>query len=211
MAKKIKSKTSKLKKSKTISRKNKISQKIKKISRKRKEKIKINILENKELYDFLHNIVGKEGMLVVKKITEKEVSDVELAETMELKPNIIRKHLYALYEAGIVTYRRHRSKTGWYTYFWKVQPDKISEVVEAKRGKEIKKLRELLEYEKANHFYECKNKCMRIVFSEAMETEFKCGKCDEQLVFADSNERTAELQKRLEELAMQKAAETKAE
>ncbi len=176
------------------------SSKKQKLSARAKAKLKLAFLEDKNLHDFLHNIIGQEGMDVVKRIAQKEVSDVDLAETMELKPNIIRKHLYALYEAGVVTYRRHRSKTGWYTYYWKLHPERISSVIESKRNSEIKKLQELLNHENTNHYYECKNKCTRVGFDIAMETQFKCGKCSEKLEFSDSKERVNELEGRLREL-----------
>src|SRR3989344_7371591 len=145
-------------------------QKVKlKLSARAKAKQKLVFLEDKDVYDFLHNIIGEEGMRVVKRIAQKEVSDVDLAETMELKPNIIRKHLYALYEAGIVTYRRHRSKTGWYTYYWKIHPERISSVITTKRNHEVKKLQEHIQHEQNNHYYECKNRCTRVLFDIAME------------------------------------------
>lgn len=170
-----------------------------------KQKKKTDFLKDTEMYDFLHNIVGAEGMQVIKRISEKEVSDVDLAETMELKPNLIRKHLYALYEAGIVTYRRHRSKTGWYTYYWKLHPDRINAVIATQRGKELKKVEDLLNFELSNHFYECRNKCSRVVFDEATEAEFKCTKCSEILEFSDNKERVEELQRRLGQ-AMERGA-----
>ena len=175
----------------------------KKLSAKAKLKLKnkLAFLEDKSLIDFLHNIVGQEGLDVVKRITAKEVSDVDLAETMELKPNIIRKHLYALYEAGIVTYRRHRSKTGWYTYYWKIHPERISSVITTKRNHEVKKLQEHIQHEQNNHYYECKNRCTRVLFDIAMETQFKCGKCSEKLEFSENKERINELQTRLNELS----------
>ncbi len=185
----------KLKHPKKNSPKKKISSKK---SKKPLQKSKTDFLKDLIAHDFLHNIVGAEGMQVIKKIAEKEVSDVDLAETMDLKPNLIRKHLYSLYEAGIVTYRRHRSKTGWYTYFWKLHPDRISSAIAVMQQKEFAKLKELLDFELTNHFYECRNKCGRVVFDDATETEFKCGKCSETLEFSDNRERIEELNLRLQ-------------
>jgi len=185
----------KLKRSQKVSSKAKSSPKK---SKSAKQKNKTDFLKDPEMYDFLHNIVGAEGVQVIKRIAEKEVSDVDLAETMELKPNLIRKHLYAMYEAGIVTYRRHRSKTGWYTYFWKLHPDKINVAITGRREKETKRLQELLDFELKNHFYECKNRCGRVIFNDATETEFKCGKCSETLEFSDNKERVDELQRRMQ-------------
>lgn len=156
--------------------------------------------ENKNLLDFLHNIVGEEGMQVVEKIVDKEVTDGELSEKIDLKPNIIRKHLYALYEAGVVTYRRHRSKTGWYTYYWKLNPDRISLVINEAKEMEAKKLEEMLKYEKENSFFECKNKCERFIFDAAMEREFKCQKCNNALEAVDNSGRIAEIETRISEL-----------
>src|SRR3989338_7993965 len=87
----------KLKRSQKVSSKAKSSPKK---SKSTKQKNKTDFLKEPEMYDFLHNIVGAEGVQVIKRIAEKEVSDVDLAETIELKPNLIRKHLYVMYEAG---------------------------------------------------------------------------------------------------------------
>jgi transcription initiation factor TFIIE subunit alpha len=175
--------------------------KAKKTKVKKKPVPKIDLKANPELYDFLHNIVGPDGMRVIEKIKDNEVSDVTLAEKMDLKANIIRKHLYALYEAGVVEYRRHRSKTGWYTYYWKLQPDRISAALTDKREIEIKKLQELLDNEKDNQFFECKNKCTRVVFDQAVEHEFKCPTCSNALEFSGGNSRVTEVERRISKLS----------
>jgi len=180
---------------KPVAKKKVIKKVVAKKKAKRVKKIKYEFLEDQELCGYLNDIVGKEGIEVVKKISEKEVSDVDLTEKIDMKPNIIRKHLYALYEAGIVTYRRHRSKTGWYTYYWKLHPDRIPVAIADGKNQEVKKLLELLEYEKNNHFYECKKKCTRVVFDEATEQQFKCMKCEEPLMHADNARRVREIEK----------------
>tara|TARA_Y100000034_G_scaffold27744_1_gene33330 strand:- start:7844 stop:8470 length:627 start_codon:yes stop_codon:yes gene_type:complete len=144
-------------------------------------KKKTLFLEDKQLYSYLENLVGEEGMTVVKQVAQKERSDVDLAEKMDLKANIIRKHLYSMYEAGVVTYRRHRSKTGWYTYYWKLHPERITNAIHQEKNTQIKELMEMLEYEKTNHFYQCKGKCTRVVFDEATDLGFRCMKCNKPL------------------------------
>ena len=205
--KKVKPVKSKSVKKTSAKRVKKISRKPTKIKKKsnkkatRKRVRKAAFLKNPEYYKFITSIVGEEGLPVVNRITEKEVSDVELTEKIKLKPNIVRKHLYALYEAGIVSYRRHRSKTGWYTYYWKIHPEKIDAVLSERMLNELKQLQELLGYEKENHFYECKNKCTRVVFDEAAELKFRCPKCGEPLDYVDNTPRIKELEARVEELS----------
>jgi transcription initiation factor TFIIE subunit alpha len=157
---------------------------------------------NKDHYQFLLDCVSDEGMDVVKRIVEKEVSDVELTETLtHLKPNIVRKHLYALYEAGVVTYRRHRSKTGWYTYYWKLHPDRIDVAIVEGNKQYLRELQDVLTYERENDFYECKGNCTRVIFDEAMDMKFRCPRCEKQLEFTDNNKRIAQLQRQMDKLS----------
>ncbi|MDP7282286.1 MAG: hypothetical protein QF475_01450 [Candidatus Undinarchaeales archaeon] len=174
----------------------------KKTSAKRKtvKKIKHSFLEDKQLTGYLQTLLGEEGMQVVTQIAHKERSDVDLAEKMELKANIIRKHLYAMYEAGVVTYRRHRSKTGWYTYYWKLHPERITKAINQEKDDNIQELMGMIEYEKTNHFYQCKNKCTRVVFDEATDLGFRCMKCDKPLEHSDNNHFIKELEKRVNNL-----------
>jgi len=163
-------------------------------------KKKVNALRTPHLHEYLERKVGEEGMIIVKKIHNKEVSDVDLAEKMDMKPNIIRKYLYRLYEANVVTYRRHRSKTGWYTYYWQLHPERIEAAIQAEKDVYAKELQQILDYEQKNHFYECKDNCTRAIFEEAIEREFKCPRCENQLVFIENQKRVGELESQIAEL-----------
>jgi transcription initiation factor TFIIE subunit alpha len=181
----------------------KITAKGKKVTAKKTKRVsrkKVSFLEDKQLSGYLENLLGEEGMQVVNQISRKERSDVDLAEKMELKANIIRKHLYAMYEAGIVTYRRHRSKTGWYTYYWKIHPERISNAINQDKEKQLKELMEMLEYEKNNHFYQCKSKCTRVVFEEASDMGFRCMKCSNQLEHTENAPFVKDLEKRIDKI-----------
>jgi len=185
-------------KKKTLKAK-KVKKKVTK-TKKRAKKKKVRFLEDITQIDFLNGLVGIEGMDVAKKIFDIEVSDGDLAENMDMRPNIIRKHLYAMYEAGVVTYRRHKSKTGWYTYFWKLHPERIDMIMGKVKETSIDELQDILEYEKNNQFFECGNKCTRATFEEAYEREFICPRCEKQLEHADNSERINELLDRIEKL-----------
>jgi len=181
----------------------KIVKSLKKITKTKAKKVvrkKRSFLEDKQLYNYLEGLVGEEGMTVVHQIAQRERSDVDMAEKMDLKANIIRKHLYAMYEAGVVTYRRHRSKTGWYTYYWKLHPERITKVISQEKETQFKEIMEMLEYENRNHFYQCKSKCTRVVFDEATDLSFRCMKCNKPLEHSDNKQVIKELENRIVKL-----------
>ena len=200
----------KISKSRVKLRKTKAKPKLKKAVKSSKKTIKTkakktvrkkrSFLEDKQLYNYLEELVGEEGMTVVHQIAQRERSDVDLAEKMDLKANIIRKYLYAMYEAGVVTYRRHRSKTGWYTYYWKLHPERITKAISQEKETQIKELIEMLEYENINHFYQCKGKCTRVVFDEATDLSFRCMKCNKPLEHSDNRRVIKELENRIAKL-----------
>lgn len=179
--------------------------KIKVLAKKKLKEIRANrpeFLEDKKYNEFLLSVVGEEGIEVAENISTEEISDVELAEGMDLKANIIRKYLYALYENGVVTYRRHRSKTGWYTYYWKLHPERIDMALNELAGKDISYYEGELRQERENQFFTCKNKeeCGRVTFDNALETEFRCQKCEKKLEFTDNSEIIETLEKELARL-----------
>ncbi|HIJ99220.1 TPA: hypothetical protein H1011_00125 [archaeon] len=179
--------------------------KIKVLAKKKLKKIRANrpdFLEDKKYNEFLLSVVGEEGIEVAENVSFEEISDVELAEGMDLKANIIRKYLYALYEVGVVTYRRHRSKTGWYTYYWKLHPERIDMALNEIAGKDINYYETELRQERENQFFTCKNReeCGRVIFDHALETEFRCHKCEKKLEFTDNSNIIEGLEKDLARL-----------
>lgn len=162
-----------------------------------KPKKKKIVLKDASHIQFLEELVGVEGMQVVHRVLGEEVSDVELAETMDMRANIIRKHLYAMYESGVVTYRRHRSKTGWYTYYWQLHPERISKAIRERREVDITELQKMLQYEKNNDFFECKKKCIKAVFEDAMGHNFTCPHCEDRLEATDNKECIQEIKEQI--------------
>jgi transcription initiation factor TFIIE subunit alpha len=59
---------------------------------------------------------------------------------------------------------------GWFVYFWKLNPDKISDLVRDRKRLALRKLKERLSYEKEHIFFHCGNEqCPRCTFDEAVE------------------------------------------
>jgi len=89
--------------------------------------------------------------------------------------------------------RSRDEKTGWFIYHWKLQPDQLDAFVRSRKKKALEQLRTRLEFEKGHSFFICKG-CpdSRVTFEDAMESAFRCGGCNGQLV-SDDNTRTIQM------------------
>ena len=101
----------------------------------------------------------------------------------EVRLNTVRKILYKLYDHGLVSCTRVRDeKTGWFIFYWRLQPDQLDAFIRSRKKRTLDKLKQRLDYEQNHTFFICKtDHDVRITFEEAMETSFKCGKCGNQL------------------------------
>ncbi len=128
-------------------------------------------------------LVGDEAVTIVSMLGSKpEATDEELATKLEIKLNIVRKILYKLYDYHLAVFRRIRDKkTGWFVYYWKLNPERIGDLVNNKKRAVLHKLKERLNYEKEHVFYQCLNGCPRFTFEDAMEVSFNCPKCSTAL------------------------------
>ena len=137
------------------------------------------------LYSIVTEICGDEAINVVAYLDpEEEITDEIIRQKADLKINTIRRILYKLYENHLATYRRVRDKdTGWFIYYWKLDPTQISNLIRNKRELVLKKLKERLDFEKNRVFYRCSSDdCPRYTFEEAMELSFQCAVCQQPLV-----------------------------
>ncbi|MEM1659305.1 MAG: transcription factor E [Candidatus Jordarchaeales archaeon] len=152
----------------------------------------------------VEDIGGESAYMVVKVLFEsnKEVTDEEIASKLDMQLNVVRKILYRLYEERLASYRRTRdTNTGWFIYYWKVRRDKIIEAVIRRKREVYSKLSERLKFEKENMLFHCGNQnCQRLTFDEAMETEFKCPSCGEELKYQDNSKSIRVLEEKLREL-----------
>ncbi|MFX1486265.1 MAG: transcription factor E [Promethearchaeota archaeon] len=132
----------------------------------------------------------------------QEVTDEELAEKSGMRLNVVRKILYKLYDNRLASYRRVRDKnTGWFIYFWKLNPERIFTLVRKKKTLVLKHLKERLAYEKENTFYQCKeDNNSRFTFDEAMEITFRCPKCGNPLKHQKNTRMIRVLQNQIKKL-----------
>ena len=149
-------------------------------------------------------LIGGEDYVNVAKslLSHENTTDEEIAESTELKINIVRKCLYDLFGRSLITGIRVRdTKRGWFVYRWKAQRDQVEPFVESQKSKAITRLTLRLEYESKNEFYHCGNpSCMKYSFSKAMEVSFMCEVCGQALKLLDNSKLKAALELKINEI-----------
>ncbi len=158
-------------------------------------------LDNPVIRGLISNLVGEEGMDVIIKMPEGEVTDEEVTIVTEVPLNVVRRTLYILFENRLATYRRERNKdSGWLTYLWKMDLNGVNELLDNELNKLLKNLKTKLEFEDQNMFYVCVNHCGRFTFDVVTETEYLCPNCGEDVTFEDNDIIKHSLKKRIQEL-----------
>lgn len=161
-------------------------------------------LEEGHFLAIVKDIIGEEIVEgVVKELSKKtEITDEELASKFGIRLNDIRKILYKLYENNLASFRRLRDKsTGWYIFFWKLEPDNIIHLIRNKNKLVLQILKTRLEYEKDHVFFRCPNDCGACTFEDAMEIGFKCMKCGSPLYNYPNAETINLLEEKVEALS----------
>jgi transcription initiation factor TFIIE subunit alpha len=146
---------------------------------------------DEELIKIAKILGGEEAVKVVKVLKElNEATDEVIANNSKVRINDVRKILYKLYDYALVSCTRVTGdKAGWYTFYWKLQPDQVDAFIRNRKRRVLEKLKSRLKYENLHSFFICK-KCpdVRVTFEEATESAFRCTSCGEQLISADNTE-----------------------
>jgi transcription initiation factor TFIIE subunit alpha len=149
------------------------------------------MLEDPIVQNLLIEIINEEdesSISIVDCLVKGKVTDEEIAETTELRLNIVRRVLYKLYDAGLASYKRSKDpETQWYTYSWKFESERVIEMIKNRHSEIVTNLKEILEYEENNIFFACKTNDSRCSFDEASENGFICPKCDGELEYIDNS------------------------
>jgi transcription initiation factor TFIIE subunit alpha len=154
------------------------------------------MLKDAAVQDILTGITNDEenSVSIIKCMLEGKTTDEEIAEETEIRLNIVRRVLYKLYDAGVASYKRSKDpETQWYTYSWKFEEKKISDILDKNYEKISRDLNESLEYEEENMFFLCKSNDHRYNFEEASENNFTCGECGAALEYQDNSAIITEL------------------
>jgi transcription initiation factor TFIIE subunit alpha len=159
------------------------------------------LLEDPVIQKYLHELVGPKGMPVAAAPPDGEVTDEELAEELGLELNDVRRALFILYENDLASYRRLRDEdSGWLTYLWTFEYDKIPEKLEEEMYRLLDALEDRQEYEQDNEFYLCEVCAIRFEFGEAMDFGFECPECSSPLESMENTALVESMEQRLDEL-----------
>ncbi len=138
-------------------------------------------MEEDIICSVVENVAGEDVLPLVDVLKgKKNVSEFTLAEELKEEINTIRNKLYRLYDSNLVEFTRKKDKKkGWYIYYWTFVPSRIPFIMKELKRKELQKLKEKLKREQNSNFFECKNRCMRLTFDQAIDHQFKCPECGE--------------------------------
>lgn len=137
----------------------------------------------------LDRVAGEHGSEVAKVLLEEgEATDEKIANEIGVRLNLVRKILYDLYDNRVVDYRRTRDdESGWYIYYWHMEPARALELMDENKRTLLRKLRERLEHERSTMFFTCSNDCPRVEFGKATENEFRCPNCGDEMEEFDNS------------------------
>jgi transcription initiation factor TFIIE subunit alpha len=141
-----------------------------------------------------------------------EVTDEELAEELDMELNDVRRALFILYENDLATYRRLRDEdSGWLTYLWTFEYDKIPENLQEEMHRLYEALDDRREYERNHEFYLCEVCSIRFEFGEAMDFGFECPECGSPLDAMENTHLVDAMDRRLDDLRDELNLETEVE
>lgn len=155
--------------------------------------------DNPLVKEYFRKMVGDEGLKIMEHLPEREITDEDIAGLTDTKLTSVRKVLYTLYENRIAEYRTERDDiSGWITYWWSFDRNKIKKLMEEEVDRELRVLRTELESERKGVFYQCG--CQRVSFEEAAEKTFWCDECKSNYEFFDNGDLIRELEGKITEI-----------
>lgn len=162
------------------------------------------MLNDPTVQEILMDITNDEinSVSIIECMLKGKTTDEEIAEETEIRLNIVRRVLYKLYDAGIATYKRSKDpETQWYTYSWRFEQEKVSDIVSKKFEKVSREIEESLEYEEGNMFFMCGSHIEeRYKFEEASENNFQCPRCGGSLEYQDNSTIIVELKQMMDKI-----------
>lgn len=160
-----------------------------------------SILSDSEARQFLQEIIGEDGLEVVRFLSDDEATDEEIAEQTGIKLNVVRKILYRLYDYRLASYTRTKDREiGWYIYTWRLDLERIYDILTERKRRILEELTKKLEFETSNIFFFCKNDNSKIPFDIASEYEFKCPQCQGLMEYFDNQSTVLSLEEEISRL-----------
>ncbi len=124
----------------------------------------------------MKDVFGQEVIPVTKILSNhEEISELKLADELNVEVNEARRALYMLYQENVVKFKRKKDvEHGWYTYYWFFDYNRISHLLEKTMNNRLDRLNKRLSVEKDTQYFSC---CLRMDITTAMTYNFKCPEC----------------------------------
>jgi transcription initiation factor TFIIE subunit alpha len=136
--------------------------------------------------EYLVDMAGEDAPSLVKASTV-ERTDEEIAKKTGIKINTVRTVLNRLHYLGILEYDREKDeKTNWFTYTWRLRPKRLIDLVKKSWVEKLCELQNRGEVEEGYVYFRCQNKCERFPFEVAIEYDFKCPHCGQEMKNIDN-------------------------
>lgn len=160
-------------------------------------------LEDLEVQQYLRDLAGEPGLELFKYIQDHEPLTGEdiLEGHPEEKPSAVRKILYKLMAGHALEYGKSTDTKGWETFHWATDLPEIGLVHKRKWQEEARSIERQLKFEETHEFYGCKELHRRMIFEDALDLEFHCPICREEMNPVSNKAIIESLRTRLDELA----------
>ncbi len=161
---------------------------------------------SQHFYEYISQITGDAGVKILENIGDGATDEKILDKTKIPKMAEIRAVLNQLHENGVVDYTREKNLTnGWFTYTWRFNTSRAVQNFMVCKKREYEQLLGELQSQEGAMFYKCSKGCNKLAFDVAIETGFRCPKCNLKLRTHDNateiktiNQRIQAIQKLLE-------------
>lgn len=140
------------------------------------------VLAKADARHWLIQLGGENSLDVIKNLPMMS-NDEELAKKLKIKVSDVRASLNKMHNEGLVAYVRDKnSETGWYSYAWVLNEDRIKRWVGERHAQH-----NAYRPKEGMDFYFCKDCGPQSVlrFEDAHEHSFKCPACSSALDFLD--------------------------
>ncbi len=147
---------------------------------------------------FIKTVVGMKGWKIASCVGDG-ATDEQIEKHTKIKMAEIRFLLNQLHNHGIVEYNREKNlQTGWFTYTWRLNADRAFKNFISMKRREYLDIRCRLSAEENTVFYQCGKKCRKMPFDTAMESQFKCPRCDGRMNAVNNQKEIEDCRRRLE-------------
>ena len=153
-----------------------------------------------KVFKLVKDVAGEEAIPVAREIIDgkENVSELIIAEKLELGINQVRNLLYKLQKHNLITSTRKKDKKkGWYIYYWTFNLPHAKELFDSLKQNQLSSLKRKLEDEETIEYYTCSKRCKKLSLEEAMEDGFKCQECGNLLNKVDNQKEIKQIQREI--------------